>query len=36
MHLRGLKVMNQKTALFVVKNTLERMVRNQGNSSIND
>ncbi len=35
LYLRGLKVMNQKTALFVVKNTLKRMVINQENSSIN-
>ena len=34
-YLQGLKAMNQKTALFVVKNTLKRTVTNQENNSTN-
>ena len=35
LYLQGLKAMNKKTVLFVVKKTLKRMVINQGNSSTN-
>ena len=35
LYLQGIKAMNQKTALFVVKNTPRRMASSLVNSSIN-